>query len=114
MSESFRQYFDDNVDGIKIISKCPVCGAKFYSAQTRILEERETGHCVHIECRQCKAGIIALIYSNGIGVSSVSLVTDLGSNDVVRFTQQEPVGIDDVIQLHEKLRNNDFFQNLHI
>ena len=103
MQESFGHIFDESLDNIKVVSNCPVCNTKYYSADAKILEERENGHLVHIQCKKCKSNVIALILASGVGISSVSLVTDLTSDDVLKFKDQNPISFDTVIELHNAL-----------
>lgn len=104
--ENFGHIFDDNIDNTKVFSTCPICGTKYYSADAKILEEKDNGHLVHIQCKKCKSSVVALILASGVGVSSVSLVTDLTSEDVLKFKDSEPIRYDDVIDLHQSLKNN--------
>jgi len=41
--------------------------------------------------------------SSSIGVSSIGLITDLSSDDVLKFQDAAPVTTDDVIELHQLL-----------
>lgn len=98
---------DEIFDNIKVISACPACGNKYYSGDAKILEEKESGHLVHIQCKRCKSSVVALILSNGMGISSISLVTDLTSDDVLKFKDRIAITTDDVIDSHIMLKNNE-------
>lgn len=95
--------FDDFSDNIKVISLCPICNARYSFSDAKMLEEREHGRLVYIHCRKCRSGVLALIMSNSAGVSSVSLVTDLTSKEIMKFKNREPVSMDHVIDLHNNL-----------
>lgn len=72
----------------------------------KILEEREDAHLIHIECRRCSSSIVALILTGGIGISSVGLITDLTSDDVLKFKGTEDITSDDVLNLHQALEED--------
>lgn len=109
MSEKYNNNAPDEFfESIKVISVCPSCGAKYNITQAKILEERENGHLLHIQCKKCKSSVVSLILSNNYGVSSVSLVTDLSSEDVLKFKDREPVTPDDILDVHMFLLDKKF------
>lgn len=93
-------------EGLKLISYCPLCNTQYNPLTAKILEEREDAHLIHIECRRCASSIVALILTGGIGISSVGLITDLTSNDVLKFKDVPDLSADDVISLHEVLKED--------
>lgn len=90
-------------EGLKLISYCPLCNARYSTMSAKILEEKEGAHLIHLECRNCGSSIVALIFTGGMGISSVGLVTDLTSEDVIKFKNAQDINSDDVIALHEFL-----------
>lgn len=111
MFDTLGQIFDEYPENLKVISTCPICNGKYYSsksyyADAKILDERDHGHLLHIQCKRCKSCVVALIMSNGMGVSSVSLVTDLTSHDVMKFRARAAIQMNDIIDLHKELMNN--------
>lgn len=96
-------------EGLKLIAYCPLCNTQYNPLMAKILEERDEAHLIHIECRKCGSSIVALVLSGGLGVSSVGLVTDLTSDDVIKFKDTRDVSSDDVIELHELLASEDSF-----
>lgn len=87
-------------EGLKLIAHCPLCNTQYNPMMAKILEEREDAHLMHVECRKCGSSIVALVLAGGLGVSSVGLITDLTSEDVVKFKNTRDVRSDDVIELH--------------
>lgn len=104
MRQKYHSYLQG--EGLKLISYCPLCNTQYNPLTAKILEEREDAHLVHIECRHCNSSIVALILTGGIGISSVGLVTDLTSEDVLRFKNAEDISSDDVLILHQLLEED--------
>ena len=86
-----------------VIKVCPSCQTAYYPWQTQILEERQDAHLVFVECHKCGSGQVALIVSSALGVSTVGLVTDLTSTDVLKFMDNTYVEVDDVLDIHQQL-----------
>src|SRR3989338_11609006 len=90
-------------ESLRLISYCPICNTHYNPLTAQILEERDDAHLIHIECRKCGSSIVGLVLTGGLGVSSVSLVTDLTGAEVLRFRRSEGIDSDDVLAAHEAL-----------
>lgn len=101
-------------EGLRLISYCPICNTHYNPLTAQILEERDDAHLIHIECRKCGSSIVGLVLTGGLGVSSVSLVTDLTGAEVLRFRRSESIDSDDVLAAHEVLfqSESDFLTGL--
>ncbi|MBU1164954.1 hypothetical protein KKA15_05360 [Patescibacteria group bacterium] len=94
-------FFDES---IKIISFCPVCNAKYNPVEAKVLEEKEEAHLLHITCKKCQSNVVALILTSNLGISSMGIVTDLNSEDVLKFKSSKAVDADDVINIYKILQ----------
>ncbi len=90
-----------SLDNLRLISYCPLCNTHYNPSEAKILEEKEGAHLIHVECNTCRSSIVAVIITGGVGVSSVGLITDLTSNDVMRFKKAVSVTEDDVLEAYE-------------
>ena len=106
----FSEFFEENIENLKIISSCPACSTKYNSAEIRLLEEKNDSHLVYIKCRKCATSVIALILANHLGVTSMGIVTDLNSEDVMKFRYKDPITTNDVIDLHNFLENRSLIE----
>ncbi len=97
------QQSSSSLDHLRLISYCPLCNAHYNPSEARILEQKDGAHLIHVECGTCHSSIVAVVITGGLGVSSVGLITDLTSLDVMRFKNEEAVSEDDVIAAYEKL-----------
>jgi hypothetical protein len=91
------------IDGVKILSNCPICDSRYHANEMRVIEENSNGHLLHIRCHKCKSCVIAVVISNNMGVNSVTLITDLGSSDFVKFKNSDPISVNDILDLHSGL-----------
>jgi len=94
-------------DGLKLISRCPLCKASYGPLGTQVLSERADAHLLHLSCRKCANAVLALIFVSNAGVSSVGLVTDCSYDDVVRFRGGAEVTIDDALDFHALAEKED-------
>jgi len=99
-------------EGIKVVSRCPLCESPFDNLDTRILGEDNETRLLHIRCQKCSNALLALILVSQGGVSSVGLVTDLSYDDVLRFQKGGMVSTDDVIEMHRVVQEADFISKL--
>lgn len=90
-------------ESLRLISYCPICSTHYNPLTAQILEERDDAHLIHVECRKCGSSIVGLVLTGGLGISSVSLVTDLTGAEVLRFRRSDGIGSDDVLNAHEAL-----------
>lgn len=88
-------------EGLKLISRCPLCSEAYRPFQASIVEEREEAQLLHIQCHKCQCNMVALIVSGHMGLTSVGLITDLTSEDVERFKDAQPVSRDQVIDAYQ-------------
>ena len=47
--------------------------------------------------QKCSASVVAVVFQNALGMSTVGVVTDLTSADVLKFREHENVNSDDVL-----------------
>ncbi len=92
-------------EGISLVSTCPICNQNYNPVQIRVLEEKQDSHLIYITCGYCETSVLAVIINGGLGVSSVGLITDLSSEDVLCFKEAEALSYDDVLDMHEVLEN---------
>ena len=104
MENKFSNLFDENIDNFRVISACPVCSTKYHSAEITLLEEKDDRHLVYIRCKKCHTSVLALILANSLGISSMGLITDLTSDDAMKFRNQPGVSANDIIDIHQMLK----------
>src|SRR3989344_793173 len=94
--------FDLFNESLRVVSThCPVCNSRYNPIEAKVLAEKNDAHLVHITCQQCRSAILAVVLVSGTGISSIGLVTDLTSEDVLKFRDAGALTHDDVIDLHQ-------------
>lgn len=95
-------------EGIRLLTSCPLCNTHYNFLEARVLEAHGDSHLLYLQCAKCFAAIVILILMGDLGMSSFGLVTDLTSDDVLRFKEGEAVTSDDLLELHAALRGPTF------
>ena len=103
---------EEQFKSLKLISECPVCRTKQFPADIRLIEEQASGHLLHIQCKNCKSCIVVLVSVGEQSINLIGILTDLGSEEVGKYLQRGPLSADDIIGLHEKLRDEDFIKQI--
>ncbi len=88
-------------EGLKLISRCPLCTEQYRPFQASIVEEKEDAQLLHIQCHKCHCNMVALIVSGHMGLTSVGLITDLTSDDVERFKDSPAISQDQVLAAYK-------------
>lgn len=102
MEDKYFNLFNDNNTPI---TNCPVCQIRYEPLEARILDESDNSHLVYVKCQHCQSAVLAVLLTNQLGVSSIGLITDLSSDDVMLLKDSKPITIDEVIEAHEFLNS---------
>lgn len=111
--------FQKVIEWLSFALKCPICGYKYNLERTKIIDTKEEDNgqatlLVHSDCSQCKSSVVFGISINGGEIFSMSMVTDLTSEDTRKFSARDPLSPDEVYAMHQFLENNnvDFIKAL--
>lgn len=88
-------------DIIRLLSYCPLCEFTSQPLQAKLLETKDEAYLVHLQCSHCQSSIIATVTAQSQGLASVGLVTDLTSDEVIRFKEASVITADDVLSIHQ-------------
>ncbi len=97
------KFFNLFEESLKTISYCPVCNNRYNPIEAKVLVEKNDAHLIYIKCRRCQSAILAIILANNLGISSVGLITDLESDEVLKFKAVKQINFDDAIEMHQTL-----------
>ena len=99
---------------LKLMPACPICNSGYSGNAVHILEAQAFGHLVHVTCAECRSTLLSLVVQSSIGMSSVSVMTDLTVVDVVLMRQRAAVSEDDLLNFCAFLNRKQQFENLLI
>lgn len=91
--------------GLKIATSCPLCGHDFKKVEARVIEEQNDSRLLYFNCQKCQHAILNLVFSHQMGIGSLSLVTDLNFDEVLKFHGAKPIGVDSVLETHLLLQD---------
>ena len=94
------------------ILRCPVCGQRYDLNQTKVIEGEGKptiggSLLVHTDCDKCKSSVMFSIAIDGPEIFTIATVTDLTSQEMIKFKELEPISPDEVLATHEFLRGFD-------
>ena len=84
---------------------CGVCGQKYDVANIKILDQEDGLWVLSVYCSSCGTqGLIAAVVQEG---NITEVITDLTEAERERFGASEVVGVDDVLEMHNFLKEFD-------
>lgn len=83
--------------------KCSVCSHDFRQESLIVLEENQQQSIFHASCLNCKTATVIFLASTYSGLVSLGMATDLDREEAEKFFGQEAVNVDEVIDVHSYL-----------
>lgn len=99
-------------EGLRIISQCPMCNTTYNPLSAEVLSRKDNAQLMFKRCKKCSSSILTLVVAGVIGVSSMGLITDLTSDDVLKFQNGSKMNGDDAINIHEAVKDRKFILKL--
>ncbi len=110
----FNDFLDQiSLDGVKLVTFCPICDEHHKNIDAKILEERGNNYLVYLKCKKCNSSIVSLIANSGAGVNSINMIVDLVEDEVLKFKDFKAINSDDVIAVHQFLNQESGMQKLN-
>jgi hypothetical protein len=101
--EQQKKFFIENVARF-----CDKCGKPYDLSDVEILQSNDYSTIIHFSCKNCKARHLAT-FVRPLGISSrMPVNTDLSIDEIKKFAGKKSVSSNDVIDLHEILKDNNF------
>ena len=98
MREAFLKRLIAKVD-------CGVCGQKYEMSNIKVLDQEDGVWFLSVVCSSCGTkGLIAAVVQDG---SIAQVITDLTEEEFERFEEGEAVAVDDVLNMHDFLKEFD-------
>lgn len=109
MKEIFGQsnHFGNRpMDGLKFVSRCPVCQIEHNPTETSILEETDGAHLIYVKCKSCGSGVVASLVSGQNGLATFGVVTDLSGYEIKLAKDWGQINDDDLLAIVKYFKNN--------
>ncbi|MFA5777087.1 MAG: hypothetical protein WC906_01455 [Parcubacteria group bacterium] len=94
-----------SINNLDNLAKCPICEKKYGQTKVLVLEEEMNRTTLHVTCESCKISSIVFISSGKMGIVSLGMLTDLTREEAKKLFKSEEVSADNVIEVHEYLKN---------
>lgn len=91
--------FYPNLD-LKFLANCPICNCRYNSDEIKILDKKEGIVTLYFVCAQCKSAIVSAVSSGALGITAVSIVTDLGAAETDKIKNTEAISANDVLNIY--------------
>ena len=98
---------------LRLIQKCPICNQDYGSGRIQILEEEGSSFLAYLTCNFCHSSILVRVMTLPHGLVGNAILTDLASEEVIPFSEENKIVSDDVLFIHDYLaKDGDFIQKL--
>ena len=105
---------DFNKHSIRLIQDCPVCGRKYQSNRVEIIDEIGNSFLAYLTCNFCHSNLIVKVINMPQGLVGNAILTDLTPEEVLRFSDENRISTDDILNVHQSLNHNKIFNYLKI
>lgn len=108
----FDQEFAPNPFNLRLTQRCPVCKADQASAQLEILEELGSSFLAYLSCSRCGAALIVRVMTMPQGLVGNAILTELSSDEVMKFAGSPIVSHDDVLEVWQTVKDGSYLSFL--
>lgn len=91
--------------GLKHLTKCPLCKAKYSHSQASVLEESDVRTVFHLTCSKCNSAVLAFVSDSQQGIVSLGVATDLTRQEAKEILGSKPIDSEQVLRVYENLNN---------
>lgn len=92
------------VSNVQIAAKCPMCGFEFSKDDIKTIDSKEGAATFFLNCSKCKSSVMMVIMAGALGITSISMISDLKEKDLNKI-ETGCVEYDDVLEMHKFLKN---------
>ena len=89
---------------LQIITNCPMCDFKYDKKNIKMVDKKNGVITIHLNCWKCKSSMMMVIMTGALGITSVSMMTDITENDLKNM-ENNYVEYDDVLEMHKFLES---------
>lgn len=93
------------VPNLQIMTKCPMCDSSYEKEDIKVISKKDGTLSLYLSCKHCKSSVVMLLIMGNMGVTSISIPTDITEDDFEKVRQGEVVSYDDVLEMYKFLKN---------
>lgn len=105
--------FYPNLD-LKFLANCPVCNGQYDPKEIKILDKQDGVVTIYFSCVHCKNSIISAVNAGVLGITAISMITDLSLVEAEKIKSSRAINSDDVLAMYNFLGNEKQKNNLAI
>lgn len=90
---------------LKFLNNCPLCGHKYDTNYLRIVDKKDGVMTLYLTCPHCQSSMMVALTMNALGMSSVSMITDVTDKEIDSFRLKNAITTDDVLEIHAFLES---------
>jgi hypothetical protein len=91
-------------ESVKLLASCPVCHKQYAQANAKVVNEVDDAYLLHVRCSRCSSSVLALIFTTGLGITSMGVLTDLNSVDATKFGGWSDISQDEVLEIYKEMK----------
>lgn len=91
---------------LQIMTKCPMCSASYKKDDIKVINKDDGSLSIYLSCSHCKSSVVMLLLAGPMGVTSISIPTDITEEDFDKVKDGDPIGCDDVLEMYKFLKDN--------
>ena len=94
------------VPNLQIMTKCPMCSASYKKDDIKVINKNDGSLSIYLSCSHCKSSVVMLLMAGPMGVTSISIPTDITEEDFEKISSSNAISCDDVLEMYKFLKNN--------
>ncbi|MCK5084425.1 MAG: hypothetical protein KAQ64_02120 [Candidatus Pacebacteria bacterium] len=92
------------ISSMQIVTKCPLCDFKYDKNNIELIDSKDGIVTLYLNCQKCKGSMMMVIMTGAMGITSISMISDLVEDDLDKI-KGSYVEYDDVLEMHKFLKN---------
>ncbi len=92
----------NSMASLQIITNCPMCDFKYDKKNVKMIDKKDGMITVYLSCQKCRSSMMMVIMTGILGITSVSMMTDITESDLKNI-ESGYIEYDDVLEMHQFL-----------
>ncbi len=83
-----------------------MCSASYNKEDIKVINKNDGSLSIYLSCSHCKSAVVMLLMAGPMGVTSISIPTDITEEDLDKMDGRCAISCDDVLEMYKFLKNN--------